>query len=65
MDDYTAWLTLLDHDPMLSLKLFALAIVLALGLWRIHTRTQAREDGRDAGAEREFDMRRDGQHFTA
>lgn len=65
MDDYAAWLTLLEYGRMLSLKFFALAIALAFGLWRVHRRAQGHEAGRDAGAEREFDMRRDGQHFTA
>jgi hypothetical protein len=64
MDDYISLLTAMDHDRLvLTLELLALAVVLALGLWRIHVRQQEREE--DHRSERsDYDMRRDGQRFS-
>jgi hypothetical protein len=65
MDDYTSLLSVMDHDQwVLSVKLFALAVMLGLGLWRIRTRRQEHDGDRRAGEEREFDMRRDGQIYS-
>ena len=63
MDDYISPLFAMDHDHLLlTLKLFALAVVLGLGLWRIHVRIGSSEaDPRSEAAE--FDMRRDGQRL--
>ena len=64
MDEYISILMAMDHDSLvLTLKLFALAVVLGLGLWRIHVRIRDSEgDQRSEGPE--YDMRRDGQRFT-
>ena len=53
----------MDHDTLvLSMELAALAVFIALGIWRVHKGRQA-----DAEAQRgtRYDMRRDGQRLTA
>ena len=51
----------MDHDTLrLSIELAALAVFIALGIWRIHKARQA-----DAEAQPRYDMRRDGQRLTA
>ena len=64
MDDYISLFSAMDHDRlMFTLKLLALAVVLGLGLWRIHLRIG--ESERDQRSEAPaYDMRRDGQRLT-
>lgn len=53
----------MDHNLLvLSLELAALAIFVALGIWRIH---KARQSQPEADRGTHYDMRRDGQRVTA
>jgi hypothetical protein len=64
MDDYISLFSAMDHDRlMLTLKLLALAVVLGLGLLRIHLRIgdSERDHRNEVPA---YDMRRDGQRLT-
>lgn len=66
MDDYISLLAMTDRGQwILSLELLALAIMLGLGLWRIHIRRRKQEEDQHAGNEPKYDMRRDGQRLSA
>ena len=66
MDDYLSLLALMDDGQRTrALELFALAVMLGLGWWRIRSRRREREEDQNARSEPAYDMRRDGQRFSA
>lgn len=52
----------LDPNTILAIEVSALAVLVALGIWRI-MREPDTKVGKDV-AERPYDMRRDGQQLT-
>jgi hypothetical protein len=53
----------LDPDTLLAIQVTALAILVAIGIWRI-TREPDAKDAKGA-VERPYDMRRDGQQLSS
>ncbi len=53
----------LDPASLLAIELTALAILVALGMWRMMREPDTKE-GKD-GSDRPYDMRRDGQQLTS
>jgi hypothetical protein len=53
-----------DHDTLvLAIELAALAIAIAIGIWRVRRQSTSREYSQRAIA-RAYDMRRDGQRLS-
>ncbi len=53
----------LDPDTLLAIEVSALAILVAIGIWRITREPDAKST--KVAAERPYDMRRDGQQLTS
>jgi len=53
----------LDPNSLLAIEVTALAILVALGIWRIMREPDAKN--RTDVTERPYDMRRDGQQLTS